>query len=48
MTVGAMVLGLKSIQEGFCYIVAQCIGAVVGFGLLKVCTTDKSNPNTQV
>ncbi|XP_058798980.1 aquaporin AQPAe.a-like isoform X2 [Phymastichus coffea] len=38
MTVGSMILGLKSIQEGACYIIAQCIGAVLGYGLLKAIT----------
>ncbi|XP_014214758.1 aquaporin AQPcic-like [Copidosoma floridanum] len=38
MTVGAVVLGKKTIREGLVYFVAQAFGAILGFGLLKVVT----------
>ncbi|XP_043288918.1 aquaporin AQPAe.a-like isoform X2 [Venturia canescens] len=38
ITVGAVVLGKKSLRLAAVYLVAQCLGAVVGYGLLKVVT----------
>lgn len=40
ITVGAVVLGKKSLQAASVYVVAQCLGAVMGYGLLKVCWRD--------
>lgn len=36
ITVGSVVLGQKSIVQAMVYIVAQCLGAILGYGLLKV------------
>nr|XP_003702537.1 PREDICTED: aquaporin AQPAe.a-like isoform X1 [Megachile rotundata] len=38
ITVGAMVLGKKTIPQGIVYILSQLIGSVMGFGMLKVVT----------
>ena len=36
ITIGAVILGLKSIPIGVVYILGQLIGAIVGYGILKV------------
>lgn len=36
VTIGAVIVGLKSIPTGTLYIVAQFIGATLGYGALKV------------
>lgn len=36
VTIGAVIVGLKSIPTGAIYILGQFIGAIVGYGLLKV------------
>ncbi|XP_076302903.1 aquaporin-like [Lasioglossum baleicum] len=36
ITVGSMVLGIKTIPEGFVYLLAQVVGSILGFGMLKV------------
>lgn len=36
ITVGAVILGKKSIAEAMVYLVAQNLGAILGYGLLKV------------
>lgn len=36
ITVGAVVLGKKTIPEGLVYIISQLIGAILGYGMLKV------------
>ncbi|XP_057318590.1 aquaporin AQPcic-like [Microplitis mediator] len=38
MTVGSVVLGMKSISEATVYIVAQNLGGILGYGLLKLST----------
>ncbi|XP_034936324.1 aquaporin AQPAe.a-like isoform X2 [Chelonus insularis] len=38
ITVGSIVLGKKSIAEGLVYLVAQMLGSVMGYGLLKLIT----------
>jgi len=38
VTVGAVILGKKTIPEALVYIVSQLIGAILGFGMLKVVT----------
>lgn len=38
ITVGAVVLGKKTIPEGLVYIISQLIGAILGYGMLKVVT----------
>lgn len=38
ITIGAVVLGKKSLQTASVYFVAQCLGAIMGYGLLKVVT----------
>lgn len=38
VTVGAVILGKKTIPEALVYFVSQMIGGIVGFGLLKVVT----------
>ncbi|XP_015430967.1 PREDICTED: aquaporin-like [Dufourea novaeangliae] len=38
ITVGAIILGKKSIADGLCYLLAQILGGVMGFGMLKVVT----------
>lgn len=38
ITVGAVVLGKKTIPEALVYFVSQLIGAIVGYGMLKVVT----------
>ncbi|XP_015600099.1 aquaporin AQPAe.a isoform X4 [Cephus cinctus] len=49
MTVGAVVVGKKSLQAGLVYLLAQTIGAVLGYGLLKAMTPHdllhNGNPN---
>lgn len=37
ITIGSIVLGKKSLAVGIFYIFAQCAGAIVGYGFLKVC-----------
>jgi len=36
VTIGAVIMGLKSIPTGAIYILGQLIGATVGYGTLKV------------
>lgn len=36
VTIGAVILGLKSIPTAAIYILGQFIGATVGYGILKV------------
>lgn len=36
ITVGAVVLGKKTISEALVYFVSQTIGAILGYGMLKV------------
>lgn len=36
ITVGAVVLGKKTIPEALVYLISQLIGAIVGYGMLKV------------
>lgn len=36
VTIGAIIMGLKSIPTGVIYILGQLIGATVGYGTLKV------------
>lgn len=36
VTIGAVIIGLKSIPTGIAYIGAQIIGAIIGYGLLMV------------
>nr|XP_034190220.1 aquaporin AQPAe.a-like isoform X1 [Osmia lignaria] len=38
ITVGSVVLGKKTIPEGLVYLLSQMIGAVIGYGMLKVVT----------
>ncbi|KAL7291004.1 hypothetical protein TKK_0015145 [Trichogramma kaykai] len=38
MTLVSVVLGIKTVREGLVYFVAQTIGAILGFGLLKAVT----------
>lgn len=38
ITVGAVIMGLKSIPTGVIYILGQLIGAIVGYGTLKMIT----------
>ncbi|KAH0550123.1 aquaporin-like isoform X1 [Cotesia glomerata] len=38
VTVGAVVMGKKSLTGACVYFVAQCLGAILGYGLLKVVT----------
>ncbi|KAF7993064.1 hypothetical protein HCN44_005845 [Aphidius gifuensis] len=38
VTIGAVIIGLKSIPTGIAYIVAQIIGAIIGYGLLMAVT----------
>lgn len=38
ITIGSIVLGKKSLAVGILYIIAQCIGAIVGYGFLKIVT----------
>lgn len=42
ITVGAVVLGKKTIPEALVYIFAQIVGAILGFGMLKVVTPRES------
>ncbi|XP_017881506.1 aquaporin-like isoform X2 [Ceratina calcarata] len=47
ITIGSVVLGLKTIPEGFVYILSQMLGGVIGYGMLKVVTpTDKLTSRT--
>ncbi|XP_014474308.1 PREDICTED: aquaporin AQPcic-like [Dinoponera quadriceps] len=47
VTMGAVVLGKKSILEALIYIVSQIIGGILGFGILKVVTpTEKLTAGT--
>lgn len=36
ITLGSVVLGIKTVKEGLFYVAAQFIGASIGYGLLKV------------
>ena len=36
VTIGAVIWGLKSIPTGLLYILAQFIGAIIGYGMLMV------------
>ena len=36
VTVGAVILGKKTISEALVYFVSQMIGAILGYGMLKV------------
>ncbi|XP_011495985.1 PREDICTED: aquaporin AQPAe.a-like [Ceratosolen solmsi marchali] len=38
ITVGAVILGKKTVYEAFLYFIAQIFGTIVGFGLLKIIT----------
>ncbi|PBC30130.1 Aquaporin AQPAe.a [Apis cerana cerana] len=38
ITVGSVVLGMKTIPEGLVYLLSQVVGGVLGFGMLKVVT----------
>ncbi|XP_076756788.1 aquaporin-like isoform X2 [Xylocopa sonorina] len=38
ITVGSVVLGLKTIPEGLVYLLSQMVGGVLGYGMLKVVT----------
>ncbi|KAF7996397.1 hypothetical protein HCN44_002029 [Aphidius gifuensis] len=38
ITIGSIVLGKKSLAVGIFYIFAQCAGAIVGYGFLKIVT----------
>ncbi|XP_043263283.1 aquaporin-like isoform X1 [Colletes gigas] len=38
ITVGAIVLGKKTLSEGLIYLLSQMIGAIVGFGILRLVT----------
>ncbi|XP_017793997.1 PREDICTED: aquaporin-like isoform X2 [Habropoda laboriosa] len=38
ITVGSVVLGIKTIPEGLVYLISQTIGAIIGFGMLKMVT----------
>ncbi|XP_035737335.1 aquaporin AQPAe.a-like [Vespa mandarinia] len=52
VTIGAVIVGLKSIPTGTLYIVAQFIGATLGYGALKIITPPElfhdGNPNSTV
>ncbi|KAJ8676082.1 hypothetical protein QAD02_011868 [Eretmocerus hayati] len=52
VTLGAVMIGLKSIPTGFVYVIAQFIGAVIGYGLIKVVTPvylmSDGNPSSTV
>ncbi|KAF7382356.1 aquaporin AQPAea-like isoform X1 [Vespula maculifrons] len=52
VTIGAVIVGLKSIPTGTLYIVAQFIGATLGYGALKIVTPPElfhdGNPNSTV
>lgn len=37
ITIGALIMGLKSIPTSVFYILGQLIGATMGYGILKVC-----------
>lgn len=36
VTIGAVIVGLKTIPTGIIYVIAQFIGATAGYGLLMV------------
>lgn len=36
VTIGAVIVGVKSIPTGAVYILGQFIGATIGYGILKV------------
>ncbi|XP_063979294.1 aquaporin AQPcic-like [Diachasmimorpha longicaudata] len=38
ITVGAVILGKKSLPAASVYFLAQCLGAIVGYGMLKIIT----------
>ncbi|XP_051162704.1 aquaporin-4-like isoform X2 [Leptopilina boulardi] len=38
VTIGAVILGIKSIPTGILYVIAQFIGAIIGYGMLMVVT----------
>ncbi|XP_076180860.1 aquaporin isoform X2 [Ptiloglossa arizonensis] len=38
ITVGSIVLGYKTLSEGFVYLLSQMIGSIIGFGLLRLVT----------
>ncbi|CAL7942442.1 unnamed protein product [Xylocopa violacea] len=38
ITVGSVVLGLKTIPEGLVYLLSQMVGGAIGYGMLKVVT----------
>lgn len=40
VTIGAVIIGLKTIPTGIVYFAAQMLGATVGYGLLKIVTPD--------
>ncbi|GAB1864842.1 Aquaporin AQPAe.a [Camponotus japonicus] len=50
VTIGAVIVGLKSIPTGAMYILGQLIGATLGYGLLKIITPaelfNDGNPNS--
>ncbi|XP_011175320.2 aquaporin AQPAe.a isoform X2 [Solenopsis invicta] len=52
ITIGAVIMGLKSIPTGAVYILGQLIGATVGYGTLKMITPaelfNDGNPNSTV
>ncbi|XP_011684377.1 PREDICTED: aquaporin AQPAe.a-like [Wasmannia auropunctata] len=52
VTIGAVIMGLKSIPTGVIYILGQLVGAIIGYGLLKVVTPTElfndGNPNSTV
>ncbi|XP_058794635.1 aquaporin AQPAe.a-like isoform X2 [Phymastichus coffea] len=53
VTLGALMLGMKSIPTSIVYMIAQFIGAVLGYGLIKIVTpgflmSDGSNPSSGV
>ncbi|XP_011880219.1 PREDICTED: aquaporin-like [Vollenhovia emeryi] len=52
ITIGAVIMGMKSISTGVLYILAQLLGATVGYGTLKLITPaelfNDGNPNSTV
>ncbi|XP_071641322.1 aquaporin AQPAn.G isoform X1 [Temnothorax longispinosus] len=52
ITIGAVIMGLKSIPTGVIYILGQFIGAIGGYGILKMITPaelfNDGNPNSTV
>lgn len=45
ITVGAVVLGKKTISEAVVYVISQLIGAILGYGMLKVGIRKKVHPS---